>query len=367
MKTHAAVCYERNQPVVVEEIDLDPPQQSEILLRIAASGVCHSDLSVVTGIQTHALPEVLGHEGAGVIEAVGPGVTRFKEGDRVMLSFVSSCGTCEYCTRGRHCLCAVHFSGPRGFMLDGTTRFHKNGERIHHFSRLGTMSQYCVVPENSVVPVPDDIGLDKAALVGCGVTTGMGAALRTANVEFGSSAAIIGAGGVGLNVIQGARLAGAEKIIAIDRDPGKLAAAKNFGATHTVNASEVDAVEGVKALTNGEGVDYSFEAIGRSDTIEQAFHMLRMGGTAVVIGIPAADATITLPAGLFPFGERKLIGSFFGSAQSRVDMPRILNLYRSGRVMLDELVTKTYRLEEVNEAFTDLKAGRNLRGVILFD
>jgi len=367
MKTLAAVCYERNAPVVVEEIDLDPPKQGEVLLRVKASGVCHSDLSVVSGVIPHRLPEVLGHEGAGVIEEVGPGVTRFREGDRVMLSFVSSCGTCEYCTRGRPALCATHFAGGRGFMLDDTTRFHKNGVRIHHMSRLGTMAERCVVPESSVVSIDDDIPLDKAALVGCGVTTGVGAVVRTAEIEYGSSVAVIGAGGVGLNVIQGARLCGALKIIAVDRAPSKLEAAKSFGATHAVNASDGDAVDAVRALTGGEGVDYSFEAIGLSATIEQAFHMLRLGGTAVVIGIPRADAMVSLPATLFPFGERRLIGSFFGSAQSRVDMPRILHLYREGRVMLDELVTRTYRLEEVNQAFGDLEAGRNLRGVIVFD
>ena len=367
MKTRAAVVYETHQPVVIEDIQVDPPGPGEVLIELAASGICHSDLSVVKGIQVHPLPEVIGHEGAGVVQEVGANVTNVKPGDRVMLSFVSTCGRCSYCASGRPTLCAVHFTGSRSTLFDGTCRFHKGKRRIHHMSRLGTMTQYTVVSENSVIPVDDDIPLRTAALLGCGVTTGMGAVLRTARVEAGSHVAVIGTGGIGFNVVQGAALVGAQKIIVVDVVERKLKLARQFGATHMVDASRQDAVKAVKELTGGEGVHYAFEAVGNPQTMAQAFHMLRMGGTAVVIGIAHPDAMVSLPAALFPYGERRIVGSFFGSAQTHVDMPRFLGLYREGKLKLDELVTQTYTLDRVNEAFADMEAGRNIRGLILFD
>jgi S-(hydroxymethyl)glutathione dehydrogenase/alcohol dehydrogenase len=367
MKTRAAIVYATNQPVVVEDIELDPPKSGEVMVKLAASGVCHSDLAVANGSQRHLLPEVLGHEGAGVVVEVGQGVSAVKPGDRVMLSFVPACGRCSYCTTGRPNLCATHFGSPRGTLLDGTCRFHKGEQRCHHMSRLGTMTEYTVVQADALIPATEGVPLDKAALIGCAVTTGVGAVVHTAKVEPGGWVAVIGAGGVGLNVVLGAALVGAEKIIAVDVVQRKLEFAKQFGATHTVDASTEDPVEAVKSLTNGEGVHYAFEAIGNPRTIEQAFYMLRMGGAAVVIGIAHPDAKISIPAALFPYGERRLVGSFYGSAQMRVDMPRLLNLYRAGKLKLDELATKTYSIDQVNEAFDDMKAGLNIRGVILFD
>ncbi len=368
MKTRAAIVYELNQPVVVEDIEVDPPKQGEVLVKMVASGVCHSDLSVITGTILNPRPIVLGHEGAGIIAEVGAGVTSVKPGDPVMLTFVTPCGRCSYCTVGQPNLCATHWGAqPRGALFDGTCRYHKAEQSFYQMARVGTMSEYAVVSENAVIPVSQDTPLDKAALIGCGVTTGVGAVMRTAEVEAGSNVAIIGAGGVGLNVVQGAVLVGAAKIIVVDIVPRKLAFARQFGATHTVDASKEDAVEKVRELTDQEGVHYAFEVIGNPRTIEQAFHMLRMGGTAVIVGIAPSDANISIPAALFPYGERRLVGSMYGSARMRVDMLRLLDLYRTGKLKLDELITKTYTLDQVNEAFADMEAGMNIRGVILYE
>ena len=367
MKTRAAVAYEIDQPVVIEEIDLDPPRESEVLLQIKASGVCHSDLAVVKGTQRHLLPEVLGHEGAGLVVEVGRGVHSVGPGDAAMLSFVPACGRCDYCVTARPSLCSRHFDGPRGTMLDGSCRFRTGQQPIYHMSRLGTMTEYTVVSEDAVIRVDSDTPLDKAALISCAVTTGVGAVIHTARVEPGSTLAVIGAGGVGLNVIQGAVLVGAEKILAIDQKAIKLDFAHQFGATHTIDASQQDAVDSVLELTAGEGVHYAFEAIGNPHTMQQAFRMLRPGGTAVVIGIAPPEAMVSLPAALFPYGERRLVGSFYGSSRMRADMPRLLRLYRTGQLKLDELITNTYSLDQVNEAFADMEAGQSVRGVILFD
>lgn len=368
MKTRAAVVYECNAPIIVEELELEAPKQNEVMVKMSASGVCHSDLSVINGTISFPFPAVLGHEGAGIIEAVGPGVTSVKCGDSVMLTFVSACGHCDYCTKGRPSLCSKHWgTQPRGTLFDGTSRFHKDGQAYYQFTRTGTMSEYTVVSETAVIPVAQETPLDKAALIGCGVTTGVGAVMNTAKVEPGSRVAVIGTGGVGLNAIQGASLVGAAQIIAVDIVPRKLEFARQFGATHTVDASQGDPVEAVKSLTNGEGVDYSFEVIGNPTTIAQAFEMLAPGGKAIVIGIPSPDAQVSLPASLFPRGERSLIGSMYGSARMRVDMPRLLDLYRVGKLKLDELITRTYTLDQVNEAFRDMEDGLNIRGVIVYD
>jgi S-(hydroxymethyl)glutathione dehydrogenase/alcohol dehydrogenase len=367
MKTKAAIVYNFNEPVVVEEIELRPPQESELLIKIAASGICHSDYSVVKGTIAHDLPEVLGHEGAGTVVEVGPGTEGYKVGDRVMLPFVSSCGKCDRCVSGHPTLCEVHFSGKRGTLIDGSCRFHKGDQDIYQFSRLGTLSEYTVAHTNSVLPLPDGYTFEHAALLGCGVTTGFGAVTRTAKVPAGSAVAVIGCGGVGLNVIQGAKHAGASKIIAVDQVPSKLEEAKRFGATDSVNSKEVDAVEAVRNLTDGKGVDFSFEAIGLPVTIEMAYNMLGVGGNAVIIGITSGKATITIPSVLIPVWERKITGSFFGSCLPSEDMPYLLNLYRQKKLMLDELVSQYYELEDINQAFTDMETGENIRGMVLFE
>jgi len=368
MKTRAAIVYELNQPVIIDEVDLDAPKQSEVLVKMVASGICHSDMSVINGTIPFPLPGVLGHEGAGIVMEIGEGVTLVQPGDHVMFTFVSACGHCNYCTMGKPNLCSTHWgTEPRGVLFDGTSRFHKGDRQLYQFTRTGTLSEYTVVSQNSVIPLKKDFPLDKAALIGCGVTTGVGAVINTAKVKAGSSVVVIGAGGVGVNIIQAAALVGAIKIIVVDIIPRKLDFARKFGATHIIDASKEDAVEKVMEITDDEGVDYAFEAIGNPNTITQAFHMLRKAGTAVIVGIPPRDAQITLPAALFPYGEKRLIGSMYGSAQMRVDMPLLTELYSAGKLKLDELITKTYTLDQVNDAFEDMGSGFNIRGVVLHD
>ncbi len=364
MKTRAAVVEKRNGPIAVQEAELNPPGPGQVLVKIGVSGVCHSDLSAVTGAIPLPLPAVLGHEGAGVVEQVGEGVRSVQPGDRAMLSYITACGRCRYCVIGKPNLCSVHWRTKRGSLCDGTNPFQRGGETMYQMSSLGTMAERTVVMENAVIPIPPDVSFERAALVGCGVMTGVGAVLFTAKAEPGSRVAVIGAGGVGVNVIQGAVLAGAEMIAAVDISDEKLKMAEPFGATHLVNARRDDPVEAVRELTDGEGVDYAFEAIGNPKTIEQAFSMLNFGGAAVVIGIAPQGARASIPASWLPYGERRLIGSMYGSARMRVDMPRLLDLCRAGRLKLDELVTKTYPLDEVQTAFDDLRAGANIRGVL---
>ena len=367
MKTRAAVMYEHNQPVVVEELELDEPKANEVLVRTAASGVCHSDLSVVTGTIYYDAAVALGHEGAGVIERVGDDVAGFHPGDHVILSFVSYCGSCRMCQMEKVCLCES-YNVPRGFQLDSTYRLHNSsGDGILQMARIATMSEYMVVPQQNLVKIDEHYSLEKAALVGCGVTTGVGAVLNTAKVEPGSSVAVIGTGGVGLNAIQGAVLAQAERIIAVDIAEKKLNFAKSFGATDVVNASTCDPVEAVRELTAGLGVDYAFEVIGDPKTIVQAYNMVRAAGTAVIVGMAHHQSDISIPAQHLVSTERQLIGSFYGSCQPKVDFPKLLNLYTKGKLKLDELITRHYRLEQINEAFADMEAGENARGVILFN
>jgi S-(hydroxymethyl)glutathione dehydrogenase/alcohol dehydrogenase len=367
MKTKAAVVYEHDKPVVVDDLELDDPKANEVLVCMAASGVCHSDLSVVNGTIYYDPPISLGHEGAGVIEDVGEDVSYARPGDHVLLSFVSYCGACRMCQMGRVTLCEG-FSTRRGYLLDDTCRRHdKAGQSIPQQARIGTMSEYSVVPERSLVKIKPRYPLEKAVLVGCSVTTGVGAVLNTAKVEPGSWVAVIGTGGVGLNVIQGAVIAGAERIFAVDVVPKKLDFARSFGATDLVNASDCDPVEAIQDLTGGEGVDYAFEVIGNPKTIEQAYAMVRRAGTAVAIGVCRQDAQVSLPAQELIMAEKRLMGSFYGSSAPRVDMPKLLKFYDEGKLKLDELITRNYRLEEINEAFADMEAGKNARGVILFD
>ena len=367
MKTRAAVMYEHNQPVVVEELELDEPKANEVLIRTAASGVCHSDLSVVTGAIYYDAAVALGHEGAGIIERVGDDVIGFSPGDHVILSFVSYCGSCRMCEMEKVCLCES-YDVPRGFQLDGTYRLrNSSGDGILQMARIATMSEYMVVPKQNLVKIDEHYSLEKAALVGCGVTTGVGAVLNTAKVEPGSSVAVIGTGGVGLNAIQGAVLAQAEQIIAVDIAEKKLNFAKSFGATDVVNASVYDPVEAVRELTAGLGVDYAFEVIGNPKTIVQAYNMVRAAGTAVIVGMAHHQSDVSIPAQHLVSTERRLIGSFYGSCQPKVDMPKLLGLYTEGKLKLDELITQHYRLDQINEAFADMEAGENARGVILFN
>jgi S-(hydroxymethyl)glutathione dehydrogenase / alcohol dehydrogenase len=363
----AAVFYEYNAPLKIDDITLDKPKRGEVMVKVAASGVCHSDLSVVNGtLPFPPPPAILGHEGAGVVQEIGEGVTAVQPGDHVILSWRPSCGRCGYCVTGRPQLCqTIGMALLQGYLPDGTTRFHKGDTEIRIFTGVASFAEYTVVPETGVVKIRKDVPLEAAALVGCGVMTGVGAVINTAKVEAGSSVAVIGCGGVGLNVIQGAVLAGAEKIIAVDLNPKKLELARQFGATRCVNPADGDSVTQVLGLTDGLGVDYAFEVIGRADTAVQAYNSIRPGGTAVVVGVAKPDDMMTIPA-LSLLQEKTLKGSIYGSARPSVDMPKLLDLYLGKRLKLDELVSRRITLEQVNEAFQWMEKGEVARSVIVY-
>ncbi|MFL5691085.1 MAG: zinc-binding dehydrogenase [Ktedonobacteraceae bacterium] len=354
--------------LVVDRIDIQEPRSGEVLVRLAASGVCHSDLHVVHGTQTTPLPSVLGHEGAGSVEAVGPNVMSVKVGDHVVLSWTPYCGRCVFCLSGQPNLCSmVAATMSKGTLMDGTSRLTRSGKPVYHYSFISSFAEYAVVPESGCVVIEPNIPLDKAALVGCAVMTGVGAAINTARVQPGSVVAVMGAGGVGLNAIQGSRLAGAASIIAIDVNPTKLARARTFGATQVINSAKVNALAAVRELTKGIGADYTFEAVGRPETMRQCWEMARSGGTVVMIGISPEGSELSLPANRVVREERRLLGSFYGSARPHIDMPMILNLYMAGKLMLDELVTHRFSLEQINEAVHALESGEAIRPVIILD
>lgn len=365
MKTKAAVLYEANKPLVIETLDIDEPKESEVLVRVAAAGVCYSDYHVMKGEWTMPLPMVLGHEAAGVVDKVGPGVSRVQPGDHVILNFRPNCGTCHHCTVGRPVLCDG-VKAPRWLMFDGTSRLHKGGQDINQMTRTASFAEYTVVPESGAVPVRKDMPLDKASLVGCAVMTGVGAVINTAQVEPGSSVLVIGCGGVGLNVVQGAVLAGADRIIAVDTLQNKLSYAREFGATDTLVASEGDVVERVVEMTGG-GVDYAFEAIGNPATIGQAYEATGAGGTTVVVGMAPETDDIKVNALSLPRTEKRLVGSWYGSARPWVDFPKLVNLYMNGRLEIDAMISRTYQLDDINEAYDALGKGEVARSVIVFD
>jgi NDMA-dependent alcohol dehydrogenase len=365
-RARAVVCRELNRPVRVETVHVESPRRDEVMVKIGACGVCHSDHSATNGTIPLPPPLVLGHEAAGVIEEVGEGVTGIAVGDPVLIAWVPMCGKCRYCTVGRPALCDVGMRA--GTTLpDGTHRFSDaDGKPLNHFAGVGVMAEYATVHKDSVIGMDAEIPADRAALVGCAVMTGVGAVLNTARVEAGSSVVVFGTGGIGLNVIQGAVLAGADAIIAVDLEERKLDFARRFGATHTINPGPGgDPLPRIREITGG-GADYGFECIGRGATIEQTWEAVGKGGTAVVVGVSAPTETVTLGAFAIPFTEKVLMGSMYGSGRPRVDFPRFLSLYKAGRLKLDELVTATYGIEEAPRAFDDLQAGLNARGVIVF-
>jgi S-(hydroxymethyl)glutathione dehydrogenase / alcohol dehydrogenase len=359
----AAVLREVNRPLEVEEVQIDQPGPREVLVRTRATGVCHSDLHFVEGKYRISMPAILGHEAAGMVEAVGQQVTYVKPGDPVIMCLSVFCGHCEYCLRGQPALCARTdvVRGP-----DEPPRLSRNGEAITQFAQLSSFAEQMLVHEHALVKVRDDVPFEQLALIGCGATTGLGAVLNTAAVEPGSAVAVVGCGGVGLNCIQGAALAGALRIIAIDAVETKLTLARQFGATDVIDASGGEVVQKVRDLTDG-GVDYSFEAIGLKETAEQCFAMLRRGGTATIIGMIPEGTKIELDGGTFLRQGRKIQGSVMGSNRFRTDMPRYIEFYRQGRLKLDELVSQRLKLEQVNLAFEDMKQGNVARSVITFD
>ncbi len=365
----AAVCPGIDQPLEVVDVDLDAPKAGEVLVRMGASGVCHSDLSVQNGTLLAPLPSVLGHEGAGVVESVGEGVSSVKEGDHVVLSFVPQCGTCYFCAHEQPQLCETGFLPmATGSLLDLTPRFSRGGTPLNQMSALGTFSEALVTLEMSMVKIDDDIPLSSAALIGCGVLTGFGAAVNTASIREGDCVAVIGCGGVGLNVIQGAAHAGAERIIAVDMFDSKLDLAKEFGATDAVNPSGGDAVEQVRELTAGRGVDVAFEVIGLKSTTEQAFAMARRGGQAVIVGVPKMEQILEIPIAMeLLVNEKQVRGCWYGSSDVRRDIPRLISLYQSGSLKLDELISRRIGLDDVNEAFRAMEAGEVARSVIEYD
>jgi S-(hydroxymethyl)glutathione dehydrogenase/alcohol dehydrogenase len=362
----AVVCREWNKPPVVETITVESPKRGEVMVKIGACGVCHSDLSATNGTIPLPPPLVLGHEAAGKIAELGEGVSDLAVGDTVVVSWIPTCGKCRYCVMGKPQLCDVA-ARATVTLPDGTSRLKdKDGKTLNHMAGTGVMAEYATLHRDNVIKIDPSIGMDKAAIVGCAVMTGVGAALNTARVEPGSSCVVFGAGGVGLNTIQGCAVAGANQIIAVDTADKKLQFARTFGATHTVNpTTDGDAVGKVMALTGG-GADYAFECIGLGATIQQAFNCVHKGGTAVVVGVSKPTEMVTIGAFLLPFQEKVLTGSMYGSARPSIDFIRILDLYKGGRLKLDELVTATYSIDQAQQAFDDLVAGVNARGVIVF-
>ncbi len=366
MKIKAAVFHEVGVPFQIEELDLAEPRQGEVLVKVAAAGVCHSDWHLMTGATKHPLPVVPGHEGSGVVQGVGAGVTKLKPGDHVALNWAPNCGHCFYCLRDRPSLCSTYV-GPlwAGTMMDGTTRFSKEGEPVYHFSALGCFADYVVVPQECCVAIDKAVPLEIAALVGCAVTTGVGAVLNTAVVQPGSSVVVFGAGGVGLNIIMGAKLAGASRIIAVDTNEAKGDLAKSFGATDVI-MNRPDTNDAIRNLTEGRGADYVFEAVGLTSLQEQCLDAVRPGGLVVYVGMSPMGSSTNLPGAIIARQEKTVTGSYYGSANTARDFPKYIDLYRQGLLDLERLISKRYSLEQINEAYADMLQGETARGIIVF-
>ncbi len=366
MKVKAAVFYEPGVPFAIETLDLAAPGPDEVLVRVAAAGVCHSDWHLMTGATRHATPVVPGHEGAGVVVGVGPGVGRVRVGDHVALSWAPSCGACFYCLHDRPSLCQTYV-GPlwAGTMMDGTTRLSHDGRPVYHFSALACFADHTVVPEECCVVLDKGIPPTVAALIGCAVTTGVGAVLNTAHLRPGSSVAVFGAGGVGLSIIMGAKLAGASRIIAIDAHEAKGDIALAFGATDFLMAGP-DTVAAIQALTEGRGADTVFEAIGLPAVQETCLAAVRPGGLVVLAGISPMGSVTNLPGAIITRQEKTVTGTYYGSANPARDFPLYAELYRRGQLDLDRLISRTYALEQINDAYADMLGGEIARGLIVF-
>jgi len=362
----AAVLSGVNAALQVADVDLAPPQAGEVLVRVAASGLCGSDLNAITGKRALVpFPAVIGHEASGVVVECGPGVKRLREGDAVVLSIVPSCGSCEPCTVRRPNYCSVAGAAmAAGALLDGTRRLSFGGRALHHFLTVSSFAQYAVVPESGAVVLPESMPLDQAALLSCAVLTGYGAVHNTARVAAGSRVVVYGCGGVGLNIVQGARLAGAGRIIAVDVSDDKLELARRLGATDTVNAREDDPVAAVRDLFGG--ADYAFEALGHQETVQQAWASLDVRGQLVLVGLLPNGARVSLDADPF-ISEQSVQGCYFGSADLHRDIPVLVGHYLRGDLALDELITRRIALDQLEEAFDDLRAGRGARSVLVFD
>ncbi|HUB70411.1 MAG TPA: Zn-dependent alcohol dehydrogenase [Acidimicrobiales bacterium] len=361
----AAVLFAPAETLKVVEVDLAPPGPQEVRVKLAATGVCASDWHTMTGAIASPTPSVLGHEGAGVVAEVGDGVRSVKPGDHVVLSWVPSCGRCRYCESGRPNLCSV--AAPAlfaGTLVSGAKRLSYQGQELYHYSFLSTFAEEVVVDEASCIPVRTDVPLPVAALVGCAVMTGYGAVVNRARAAPGSTVVVFGAGGVGLSAVMAAHLSGARYVVAVDPVASKRELAVEVGATHVVDPAAERAGTVVAAITGGEGADVCIESAGRTELVTEAFDVTRRAGTVVCVGIPSADAMISLPGPAMVRHEKTVTGSLYGSCRPRTDMPRILDLYAEGRLPLDRLVSRVYPLEEINAAFRDMVAGRLARGVI---
>jgi S-(hydroxymethyl)glutathione dehydrogenase/alcohol dehydrogenase len=367
MRIKAAVLRRIGEPFQIEELELGAPQAHEVLVRTVASGICHSDYSVAHGVLKAPLPVVLGHEGAGIVDAVGPGVTHLVPGDKIIAALTPSCGECGMCQECKPYLC-VQMTRllTECRQLDGTTRHQTlGGEAVHALCGLGSFGEYMVVPAGSAIKVPADTPLDAACLIGCGVTTGAGAALNTANMIRGDTAAIIGCGGVGLSIVQGARIAGATIIIAIDPIAAKRDLALQLGATHVIDPFTENAVAKVKEISGGFGVHYAFEALGKIETMQQTWHMIRPAGRAIIVGVAALDQSVKISAGGL-LAQFEIQGSCYGSSTPVRDIPRFVELYRQGELKLDEMITKRIELADINSAFEAMGRGEGARSVIVY-
>ncbi len=359
--------YTDSKPLSVEYVNLERPGPGEALVKIVSAGLCHSDLAAIEGVRRFPLPVVLGHEAAGIVSEVGEGVTSAKVGDHVVLSFVASCGRCIYCQSGRPALCDPGRQANRNAtLINGAKKFSKNGIVIGHHLGVSAFSEYTVVSEKSLIQLPRELPLEKAALFGCAVTTGFGAVMNTARVRPGSSVAVFGCGGVGLNIIQASRIAGAATIIAVDVLDDKLELASRLGATHIVNSKKSDPVDEVKKITGGLGVDYAFEAVGITGVMEQAFRSTKKQGLTVCLGMTSPESRIVIPSTLLIDEERQLVGSFMGSAVPVRDIPTLVNLYLQGRINLDYIISRYISLDDINEAVEKLATGEAVRQIIKF-
>ncbi len=376
MKTVAAVLYEMgkpppyraSRPLVIEEVELEGPGPGQVLVEVAAAGICHSDLSVVDGSRPRPVPMVLGHEAAGIVREVGPGVQDFRPDDPVVFSFVPACGRCVPCAAGRPALCENgNRANVAGTLLDGSVRFRDaQGRPLHHHLGVSAFSRYTVAAQESLIRVDPSVPLEKAALFGCALLTGLGAVVNTARVEPGTSVAVFGLGGVGLSVVMGARLAGAWPIVAVDVVETKLDLARRAGATHVVHARQEDPVEAVRDVTGG-GAHYVFEAVGHEQVLQQAYQATRRGGTTVAIGLPHPSRMFSVPAVTIVGEERTIRGSYMGSSVPRRDIPRWLALYQAGLLPADVLLSRTVSLGEINEAMDVLASGEVARQVVRWD
>src|SRR6186713_1566281 len=368
MKTKAAIAYAAGKPLEIVTLDLEGPKAGEVLVEIKASGVCHTDEFTRSGADPEGLfPVVFGHEGAGIVVDVGPGVTSLKKGDHVIPLYTPECRQCKSCTSHKTNLCtAIRATQGKGVMPDGTSRFSIGKEKVHHYMGCSTFSEFTVLPEIAVAKIREDAPFEKVCYIGCGVTTGIGAVIKTAKVEAGANVVVFGLGGIGLNVIQGAKMVGADKIIGVDLNPAREAMARKFGMTHFINPREVDnVVDAIVQLTDG-GADYSFECIGNTTTMRQALECCHKGwGQSIIIGVAAAGQEIsTRPFQLVTGRQWK--GSAFGGARGRTDVPKIVDWYMEGKINIDDLITHTMPLDKINDAFDLMHEGKSIRSVVIY-